>query len=189
MTIQKKLVRVLIPIVIALILLGVCTSATTGHAGSTPSLPTSATNSPIAPDLRRMLSETSPDGAVGEYVPIIVYLRAQPHLDAVLDGASNATEARTRIVAALQDTAGRSQSALIAYLNTAKASGHVEEYTQLWIVNAIAVRARSSVVYEIAARPEVASVHLDHYRQWLPENLLETLPPDVQAATADSQAV
>jgi uncharacterized repeat protein (TIGR01451 family) len=145
---------------LALILLAICTSATTGQAP----LP-SPEAGPIEPDVMRALSQAGP----GETIRVIVTLRDQTDLVTATDGAPSATEARARIVSSLQTTASRSQARLLPYLEKARATGAVAQYTQFWIVNAIAVTAQPSAIRELAARPEVASVHLDHYRQWITE--------------------
>ena len=118
---------------------------------------------PIEPELSRALLEAEPD----EHLRIIVHLREQTDLKAVAAGASSATEARTRVVSTLQVNAARSQAPLRAYLEGAQAARQVDSYTSFWIFNGIAVSARPSLIYALAAHPTVAAVHLDHYRQWL----------------------
>jgi uncharacterized repeat protein (TIGR01451 family) len=160
----KKTIEVLAPFALALVLLAICTTASVGRAD--PSLPEKAAEgSPIEPDLLRALLEAEPN----DYLRVIAYLHDQAGLDAVADGAPSADEARARVVSSLQDTAARSQAALVSYLDAAQTTGAVEQYTQFWIVNAIAVRARPAAIRELAARPEVASVRIDPYRQWITE--------------------
>jgi uncharacterized repeat protein (TIGR01451 family) len=159
----KKIIWILTPFALALILLAICTAASAGQA---PLLPSEETRgSPIEPDLLRALSQAQPD----DYVHAIVTLRDQANPDAATSGAPSPDEGRARVVSALQDTATRSQAALVSYLDAARLTGDVEQYTRFWIVNAIAVQARPAVIRELAARPEVASICLDHYRQWITE--------------------
>ena len=118
---------------------------------------------PIEPELLRALLEAESD----EHLRVIVYLREQTDLQAVIGGAQSATEARSRVVSALQANAARSQAPLRAYLEGAQAAGLVDSHTPFWIVNGIAVRARPSFIRALTTHPTVAAVHLDHYRQWL----------------------
>jgi uncharacterized repeat protein (TIGR01451 family) len=180
MQFQRKITWTLIPFALALILLAICTSATAGQA---PTLQATPKGNPVEPSLLRALAESELDGRVEEYLPVIITLRDQTDLSAALDGASSIEETRARIVSALQATASRSQESLLTYLEEAKAAGTVERYAQLWIVNAIAVQAQPTVIYEIAARPEVASIHLDNYRQWIVEETsYDTKAPDLQSS-------
>jgi len=110
---------------------------------------------------------------------VIVHLREQADPKAAVVGVLNTTEARSRVVEVLQMTAARSQAPLRAYLAGARAAGAVHSYTPFWIVNSIAVHADRDAVFALAARPEVAVVRLDHYRQWVanqPTNQLTNQP-------------
>jgi uncharacterized repeat protein (TIGR01451 family) len=118
----------------------------------------------IEPHLLRILAETEPDA----YVRVILYLREQADVESAAAGGQNAVDARSRVVSVLRAQAERSQAPLRAYLKEVQTTGAVASYTPFWIVNAIAVRARPPVIRDLAARPEVAIVRLDHYRQWLP---------------------
>nr|HID13513.1 hypothetical protein [Anaerolineae bacterium] len=125
------------------------------------------------PELLRALLEAEPD----ERFRVIVHLREQADLKTAVGGALSATEARARVVSALQATAARSQRLLRAYLAGMQAAGTVRSYTPFWIVNAIAIHAARDTVFALAARPEIAAVHLDHYRQWI-TNQPTTHPPN-----------
>ncbi len=160
----QKTIWILAPFALAFILLAICTTASMGQAPPSPS-EKAAPGSPIEPDLLRALSQARSS----DYVRAIVYLHHQANLDTAADGAPNADAARARVVSALQSAATRSQAPLVSYLDEAKTTGGVEQYTQFWIVNAIAIQARPAVIRELATRPEVASVRLDHYRQWITE--------------------
>jgi uncharacterized repeat protein (TIGR01451 family) len=103
----------------------------------------------------------------GEYVRVVVYLREQADLDAAASEALNATDARARVVSALQAYAARSQAPLRAYLEGARGAGLVDSYTPFWILNGIAVRARPSLIRALATHPTVAAVRLDRWRQWV----------------------
>jgi uncharacterized repeat protein (TIGR01451 family) len=168
----QKMIWILAPFALALILLTICTTASEGRASPSPP-EKAAEGSPIEPDLLRALSQARSS----DYVRAIVYLHHQADLDTAADGAPNADAARARVVSALQSTATRSQAPIVSYLDEAKPTGGVEQYTQFWIVNAIAIQARPAVIHELATRPEVASVRLDHCRQWIMESSPRLQPP------------
>ena len=186
-----KIAWILASFSLALILLGMCNSAIAaqvpppratlpppveplpGPEGAEPE------GGPIEPELLRALTEAEPDG----HLRVIVHLREQADLKMAVDGALSATEAHAHVVSALQATANQSQAPLLAYLASASASGAVEHYTPFWIVNAVAVRADRDTVFAIAARPDVATIRLDHYRQWLP-----TAIPNPKSQTPNSQS-
>jgi len=120
-------------------------------------------DAPIEPELLRALLEADADDSFR----VILQLREQADLQAAAGGPLSATEARSRVVAALQSTAARSQTLLLSYLEGAQIAGRIESYTPFWVVNGVAVRADRDVVFALAGRPEVAAVYLDHYRQWV----------------------
>ncbi|MDY7078689.1 MAG: S8 family serine peptidase [Chloroflexota bacterium] len=120
---------------------------------------------PIEPELARALLEA--ESNENRFVRVILHLREQADLEAVTSEKLRVTEARFRVVSALQASAARSQAPLLVYLEGARASGLVESYTPFWVFNGIAVRARPSVVRDLVVHPAVATVRLDHYRQWV----------------------
>jgi len=132
---------------------------------------------PTEPELARALLEAGPD----EYLRVIVHLHEQTDLKAAAGGALNVTEARSRLVSALQANAARSQAPLLAYLEGAQAAGLADSHTSFWIFNGIAISARPSLIRALAAHPTVAAIHLDHYRQWL---AIET--PDLGSRTSNA---
>jgi uncharacterized repeat protein (TIGR01451 family) len=180
---QKKTFCVLAPFVLALILLLVLAGASAQPISALAPART-AEHGPLEPDLLRALAEAQED----ETLRVIVYVHDQTDLEAVVDGEANATKARVRVVSTLQSSAAQSQAPLLPYLDEAQTSGRVEQYTQFWIVNAIAVQAQPSVIHELAARPEVRAIHLDHYRQWITEetqNLKSQTPnPQVESSVS-----
>ena len=117
----------------------------------------------IEPELLRALLEAEPD----EHFHVIVHLRERADLKAVVGGALSAAEARSRVVSALQATATRSQRPLRAYLEGARTAGTVQSYTPFWIVNGVAIHTNRDTVFALAARPEISTVRLDHWRQWI----------------------
>jgi uncharacterized repeat protein (TIGR01451 family) len=182
-SVQKK-TWILAPFALALILLAIRTTASEGQASPSPP-EKAAEGSPIEPDLLRVLSQAR----TSDYVRAIVYLHHQAGLDTAADGAPNADAARARVVSALQSAATRSQAPIVSYLDEAKITSSVEQYAQFWIVNAVAIRARPAVIRELATRPEVASVRLDHYRQWIAEPSPHLQSPIPQSAIHNLQSV
>ena len=133
----KKIVWILTPFALALVLLAICATASVGQA-PTPMPEKTTQGNPIEPDLLRALSQAQ----AGDSVRAIVTLHDRADVDTPADRAPGAEAARVRVVSALQDTATRSQAALVSYLDEARAAGDVEGYTQFWIVNAVAIQAR-----------------------------------------------
>lgn len=119
----------------------------------------------LEPALARALAAARPD----EELRVIVILRPQLAPEPTVSGAASPLEARARLVAALQSVAEHSQAPLRAYLEGGRAAGTVHSYTPFWILNGLAVHALPSAIRALAAHPAVASIRLDHYRQWLPQ--------------------
>ena len=140
---------------------------------------------PIEPELLRALAEATPD----EYIRVIVRLRERADLDAVIGVELSAAETRTRVVSALQTTAAKSQAQLRSRLEEARAAGLVKSYTPFWIFNGVAVRAQPSLIQELASRPDVSTIQLDHYRQWLKSTPTLQLPTStLQPPTSNLQS-
>jgi uncharacterized repeat protein (TIGR01451 family) len=180
----KRALWLLVPFTIALILLLILAGASAERISASTTDETKG-GGVIEPDLLRVLSEARED----ENVPVIAYMRDQANLETAVNGASGTIDARIRVVSALQTTAARSQASLLPYLDSSRASGNVEQYTRLWIINAIAVRARPSVVHELATRPEVGSIHLDRYQQWITDESPGSQLPIPRSATSSPQPV
>ena len=139
---------------------------------------------PIDPELLRALLEAES----GEVLRVIVHLHEQADVEAMAGGAVSATEARFRVVSALQASAARSQAPLQAYLEGARAAGLVASYTPFWIFNGIAVRARPSVIRALAAHPSVAAVRLDHWRQWISNSRLQIADSNSQSRISNLES-
>jgi uncharacterized repeat protein (TIGR01451 family) len=151
--------------------------------GSSPRSRIELDELPIEPDLLRVLLEAESNG--DGYVRAIVHLREQVDLDRVTGEPLSTTGIRLRLVSALQASAARSQAPLLAQLEGAQTAGLVDSYTPFWVFNGIAVRARPSYIYTLAALPGVAVVRLDCWRQWLtgetPNPNLQTPNPSLQS--------
>jgi len=118
----------------------------------------------IAPDVQRALLQAGSD----ERVRVLVHLREQATGDEFTSTTAEKVQHRARVVSTLKATAQRTQANLITYLESAQSAGQVASYTPFWIFNGIAVQAQPAIIQELAHRPEIASIQLDHYRQWLP---------------------
>jgi uncharacterized repeat protein (TIGR01451 family) len=108
----------------------------------------------------------------------IVYLQATADLRTA-SRITAKTPRRQAVVAALQETAQRTQAPLIAYLERQKAAGKVATYQSFWICNGLAVAGDLETLLALAARPEVAKVRADHWRQWIEPRPAKTTPEEV----------
>ena len=118
---------------------------------------------PLRPELQRALDDAADD----ETVRVIVTMRDVGHVDDRETRASNTVQARRALVSKLKGRAERAQGTLRSYLEDERAAGRVSSYQPLWITNAIAVDASPSVVRTLARHPSVASIDIDHWRQWV----------------------
>jgi subtilisin family serine protease len=84
-------------------------------------------------------------------------------------------------VRALHARASADQVRLLDLLRKRRKQGLVAEVVPLWVVNAVAVVARPSVIHEIALRPEV--------RQVDPDRTVQAPPAGQPLSTVDSPAV
>ncbi len=77
------------------------------------------------------------------------------------------------VMGVLQDTADRSQGALLSDLAAHKAAGGIVGYTPHWLVNAVVVRGTVDALREIAARADVETIEPD-----LQVELIEPIPSE-----------
>jgi len=68
---------------------------------------------------------------------------------------------RARVAEVLRDHANATQREVMAYLKTQEAAGKVNGLNSIWLVNEVACFATRDVVYEVAARDEVADIYYD----------------------------
>src|SRR5262245_47882802 len=104
----------------------------------------------IDPALAVVLSKS----AANQPVSVLVILRDQENLQAI--GGHNRRDRKRRVVQALRRKADATQAPLRTLLQQRRAEGQVQSFTPLWVQNAIAVTADSSVVAEVAQSPLVA---------------------------------
>ncbi|MCS7221167.1 MAG: S8 family serine peptidase [Anaerolineae bacterium] len=126
--------------------------------------PSSALCALLDPTLARALAQAGPN----DLIPVIVVLREQAEPEAVVRLAASPAQARARLIVNLRALADRAQAPLQAYLEAERVAGRVTEYIPFWIFNGLTVRARPEVIRALAARPEIAIIRLDQYRQWIP---------------------
>ena len=97
-------------------------------------------------------------------VPFIVYLKEKADLRAARAQGDNLAK-RAAIVTALQETAQRTQSRVMATLqqspNRHRQSDWGQDVRSLWIINAVAARGSLDTILALAALPEVAVIRLD----------------------------
>jgi subtilisin family serine protease len=118
-----------------------------------------------------------PAAAAPELVRVIVRLRTQ--VDPSRIPGRSRHDRQAALVRALRARAATDQPGLLDLLRRRRAQGSVTDVTSLWVVNAVSVTATTSVVREIAARPEVAEIAPDR---------TVTAPPAVSAAGAPAEA-
>jgi uncharacterized repeat protein (TIGR01451 family) len=124
---------------------------------------------PIAPapphaTLDLALQERLATAAPTEQIPVLVLLRERVDWDTLYPTLAT-LDRRTRherVVRVLQETAGRTQGPLLAFLDTETQLGHVAQATPFWAANAIALSATPEVLHQLARRPDVLYVQEDH---------------------------
>ncbi|MBP9121699.1 MAG: S8 family serine peptidase [Ignavibacteriaceae bacterium] len=111
--------------------------------------------------MQRALQNTSSD----EYVKGIIFLRDQVDvmkLDAELyKRKATPSERSEAVITALETKATSTQRNLIKFLQARTGDRSVFNFTQYWIVNAIAVEAKKSVFEELQGSIELVAIDLD----------------------------
>ena len=95
----------------------------------------------------------------GDMITVIVTMRQQANLNQ-FPGLDRAGQ-QEALIRGLQATAAASQASLNAFLNLRRGQGLVDQTTSFWIFNGQSVSATSSVIQELAARPDVAEISTD----------------------------
>lgn len=115
----------------------------------------------IDPALLEQLVRQSQDAQRqgGKAAPItyLVHLREQAPLRG-LAGIASQDERRALLVERLQDTARRSQSGVLAYLEGQQHAGEVARYRSFWVFNGLAVEGNLATALALAQRPEVEAI-------------------------------
>ncbi|HEY7599738.1 MAG TPA: S8 family serine peptidase, partial [Candidatus Limnocylindrales bacterium] len=109
----------------------------------------------IDPALATTMSRSAP----AQIVSVLVILRDQENVRAI--SGRNRRDRKRRVVQALRRKADATQTTLRTLLQQRRAAGQVQSFTPLWVQNAIAVTASSSVVTELAQSPLVARIAAD----------------------------
>ncbi len=133
-----------------------------------PSPPASRTFSfaAVEPDLAKALATAEPDTRLN----VIVEMREQVAPSAFTASQATDASARRHMVSVMQSTAEQTQAGVRAYLAARRLTGDVTSVIPFWIFNGLAVNgARLDVVRDLAARPDVALLRLDHWRRWIEE--------------------
>lgn len=95
----------------------------------------------------------APAATAARTTAVIVQVRASP--------APLLPVARNHVATLLRQRAGRDQAALMRFLSAAVARGEASDVESLWISDAIAVRARPSLIARLRQRADVRSVEPD----------------------------
>jgi subtilisin family serine protease len=113
----------------------------------------------LEPGLRHALRAADDSEMIG----VIVCLRDQTDLDRVTAsvGGRPRSERLTGVIAALQETADRSQRALLAALEREERRGRVAAVHPYWVFNGMALRATPAVIARLAGRPDISLISLD----------------------------
>lgn len=122
----------------------------------------------LAPELRQRMEAAGPGGKV----PVIVHFAERLDVQAFAHRSDRAA-ARAGMVRGLRDHARRSQGPLQAFLRQ-----QGTEPSELWLINALAVRVPPALVETLTAWPGVAAVELDgQVPRPVPVTLAVTAPP------------
>ncbi len=144
-------------------------------------VPSDPSASTLTPEQERKLdtglAERIAAASAGEFLPVDVILAEQAD-KGLIDSAVAAPDKRGRreqVVALLRDTATRSQAPLMEFLAREREAGGVRgEIESLWIHNVVSAEVAPRVALALAARSDVALVHLDPPRG---EEVLVAAPP------------
>jgi uncharacterized repeat protein (TIGR01451 family) len=74
---------------------------------------------------------------------------------------------RTEVISDLRSTARQSQADLLSFLQAEQRAGHVGAVRSFWVFNGLATAADADTLLAVAARPDVAFVREDRWRQWV----------------------
>ncbi|RPH92286.1 hypothetical protein EHM69_13030, partial [candidate division KSB1 bacterium] len=117
-----------------------------------------AASEKISPDLKLALD------AAGEnsYISVIILLQKQADIGALDQQLHDQRASRAHrhqvIVETLRETAEENQKDFLRYLDLKKISGGISGYTPYWIINAVVLHAKKSVLEEIARRTDVKKI-------------------------------
>ena len=140
--------KIFIFVLIAVVLSGFLSSRINAQASLDP-------RSKIDPQLLSTLDSLPP----GEMTTAIVTLTQQADL-AQIGGPDRAARQRG-VIRALQATAEAAQRPINAFLQSRRIQGLVGQQTPFWVFNGLAVTATPQVIFELAARPDVAHITPD----------------------------
>ncbi|MDH3266206.1 MAG: S8 family serine peptidase, partial [Gammaproteobacteria bacterium] len=129
-------------------------------------LPTLADNQDTDDQERRVspqLSEQFNAVATGQFIPVIIRLTEKSDLrtvDAVIQATSKSRR-RTAVIAHLQQTARRSQAAVLNLMSELEAAGLARFTQSLWIGNAISAEVKAAAVDYLVQETAVARITAD----------------------------
>jgi uncharacterized repeat protein (TIGR01451 family) len=117
----------------------------------------------IDPALLKQLAASQAD----DTLPILVEMREQADLTPAAARLPDRAAAGALAVESLRATAESSQRGVRAFLASEASVGRAGDVRPLWVVNAVAARAATRTIAELAARPDVALVRADRWKQWI----------------------
>ncbi len=117
-----------------------------------------ALSAQIDPALQKKIEVTLPQARI----PIVVVLREQldvVSLDARIERARATRAQRHRLVVeAAQEVSQRTQGALLAQMRAQEKLAHVSDIQSFWVMNAVAARATTEAIAQLASFPGIQSI-------------------------------
>ncbi len=147
---------------------------------------TQASGNVVSPELQQALTTVAPEARLR----IVVRFKSQADLGSIASHSLSPSAAvparraqlRAGIVNALQAVSDATQSAFAPFLSSPSIAAQVDSVRPFWIFNGAGLSATPQAISAIAARNDVASITLDHWRKWVDAAELApvaqaTLPP------------
>lgn len=150
-----------LPLLFAALLFGSPVTALVAPTAVPPPDPTVG-NAKSDPDLQTAVADSPAD----EKHRVIVHLQARANL-AAGTLPTDPQQRHTQVLNRLQETAAAAQATLQPDLTALAQSGAISQRRDLWIINAISLRATPDALRRLAAHPAVAEITLDAPRQYI----------------------
>ena len=122
----------------------------------------------LSPELQQLLDSSASDTRL----PVIISFKAQADLaqvgrtlGPVATGVERRQQLRVGVFRALKSVADVSQTSFNAFLSSPVIAAQVEAVRPFWIFNGAGVRATPQAIQAMAARSDVVSITIDHWRQ------------------------
>ncbi|MDZ4718387.1 MAG: S8 family serine peptidase, partial [Roseiflexaceae bacterium] len=122
-------------------------------------IPNASASAAYAPTIAPALSAQLAVAAANQQISVIVIYKEQVDPHAI--SGNTRVERQRNLINALHQNAQLRQLGILAFLAKSYRAGSATAIKPLWIINAIAVTATSSVITELSQRPEVGQVAPD----------------------------